>query len=44
MLEPLQEAYDEYGKALFIPWDGHNSKLANKIVARSLADSLLKSN
>jgi len=44
MLEPLQESYDDYGKALFIPWDGHNSKLANKIVAESLAASFLKSN
>lgn len=31
MLEPLQEEYDTHGKTLFIPWDGHNSKLAESL-------------
>ena len=33
MLDPLQTAFKVHGKSLFIPWDGHNSKIANKIVA-----------
>lgn len=36
----LQEAYKTYRKALFIPWDGHNSKIANKIIAQEIADKL----
>lgn len=44
MLEPLQEAYDIHGIELFIPWDGHNSKLANQIVAKKMANSPLFSN
>ena len=26
VLNQLQNAYTKYGKSLFIPWDGHNSK------------------
>lgn len=37
VLEPLQEAYDEAGDGLFIPWDGHNSARANAVIARALA-------
>lgn len=44
MLEPLQKSYDIHGKELFIPWDGHNSKLANLIIAKKMANSLLTSN
>lgn len=33
MLGPLQDAYIEQGKRLFIPWDGHNSAIANRIIA-----------
>lgn len=44
MLEPLQESYIKLGKALFIPWDGHNTKLANQIIARKISESLPVSN
>lgn len=37
----LQEAYKIYKKALFIPWDGHNSKIANKVIAQEIADKLV---
>lgn len=37
MLGPLQSAYKEYNKSLFIPWDGHNSKIANKVIAGEIA-------
>lgn len=40
-LAPLQEAYMEHGKKLFIPWDGHNSKLANMVIAQEIADELI---
>lgn len=40
MLEPLQESYETHGKELFIPWDGHNSKVANQIIARKMAESM----
>lgn len=36
----LQEAYKTYGAVLFIPWDGHNSKIANKVIAQEIADKL----
>ena len=38
---PLQEAYKTHGKELFIPWDGHNSKIANEVIAREIADKLI---
>lgn len=38
---PLQKAYKMHGKELFIPWDGHNSKIANKVIAREIADKLI---
>ena len=37
MLEPLQAAYKEHGKELFIPWDGHNTGIANQIIAETLS-------
>jgi len=36
LLEPLRAAWAEHGRALFIPWDGHNAGLANAVVARAL--------
>ena len=42
MLEPLQAAYSEHGKTLFIPWDGHNTALANRAIAESISRELLK--
>lgn len=43
MLEPLQESFAINGGELFIPWDGHNSKLANQVISRTMADFLLNS-
>lgn len=37
MLAPLQQAYKVHGKDLFIPWDGHNSRLANHVIAEEIA-------
>lgn len=37
MLDPLRSAYTKYGRQLFIPWDGHNSKIANEVIAREIA-------
>ena len=41
MLPPLAEAYVTKGKDLFIPWDGHNSASANRVIAGRLARELL---
>ena len=38
MLDPLQTAYKVHGKSLFIPWDGHNSKIANKVIAGEISE------
>jgi len=40
LLGPLQEAYKEYGKALFIPWDGHNTAIANRVIAEQVATAI----
>lgn len=39
----LESAYAEYGERLFIPWDGHNSGLANAAIARELARAITRS-
>jgi lysophospholipase L1-like esterase len=39
-LHALRSAWATHGDALFIPWDGHDSKLANQVMARLLAASL----
>ena len=39
-LETLRDVYRIHGDALFIAWDGHDSKLANQAIARLLAASL----
>ena len=36
MLEPLQVAYKVHGKQLFIPWDGHNTNIANRVISETL--------
>jgi lysophospholipase L1-like esterase len=42
LLPELQAAYAAgQGDALFIPWDGHNSAAANRVIARRLAQELL---
>jgi len=41
VLEPLQAEYAELGRALFIPWDGHNATSANRVVARELAEQIV---
>lgn len=38
VLEPLRRAHAEVGDALFIPWDGHNSAVANRVIAEALAE------
>ena len=40
MLGPMQNAYKEHGKALFIPWDGHNTSIANRVIAWKIAESI----
>jgi lysophospholipase L1-like esterase len=40
VLPALREAYAAQGDELFIPWDGHNSALANGIIAREVARQL----
>lgn len=35
-LSALRHAYKEYGSRLFIPWDGHNSAIANSVIAGDL--------
>ena len=42
-LEALREAYQIHGEALFIPWDGHDSRLANLAIAQLLAATLATS-
>jgi len=41
MLPPLQQAYKTNGKDLFISWDGHNSKVANSVIAQEIANEML---
>lgn len=40
LLAPLQHAYKEHGKSLFIPWDGHNTSVANSIIADEIVDAV----
>jgi hypothetical protein len=40
LLAPLQQAYKEHGKALFIPWDGHNAAIANRVIAGEIAAAI----
>lgn len=40
VLEALRRAWPKHGAALFIPWDGHNSAIANEIVARELVSAV----
>lgn len=42
VLGPLLDGYQRDGRKLFIPWDGHNSKIANRVIAQELADTILK--
>lgn len=42
ILPALREAWATERDALFIPWDGHNSALANTVIARLVADSLVE--
>lgn len=41
MLDPLNISFKEHGKNLFIPWDGHNSKIANLIISQEIANFVL---
>jgi hypothetical protein len=40
LLAPLQSAYAREGDALFIPWDGHNTGVANEVIADWVAKHL----
>jgi lysophospholipase L1-like esterase len=40
-LVPLQEAFRTYGPRLFVPWDGHDSALANRVIADVIAPKLI---
>lgn len=40
LLEDLSAAYQRNGDALFVPWDGHNSTIANEVIATRLAPAL----
>lgn len=39
-LAALQLAYSNLGQALFIPWDGHNSRAANHVIAQQIAGQI----
>ena len=39
LLPPFERAHDEHGIGLFIPWDGHNTALANEVVAVEIVDA-----
>jgi len=41
LLKPLQKAYTTHGEALFIPWDGHNTEIANDVIATQIHERLL---
>ena len=36
LLPALRTAYDAHGSKLFIPWDGHNSAVSNKVIAEQV--------
>ena len=36
LLPALEAAYDVHGSKLFIPWDGHNSAVANRVIAEQV--------
>jgi hypothetical protein len=38
-LTPLRESYAVHGRSLFIPWDGHNTGLANRVVAETTLEA-----
>jgi lysophospholipase L1-like esterase len=40
LLPSLSERYRRGGNVLFIPWDGHNSAIANKVIAERLVAML----
>jgi hypothetical protein len=40
LLVPLQHAYRTHGSKLFIPWDGHNSAIANQVIAQAIAQQI----
>ena len=42
LLPALNAAYDRHGSELFIPWDGHNSALTNKVVAEQVYQQMYK--
>jgi lysophospholipase L1-like esterase len=41
LLEPLQRGYKTHNGGLFIPWDGHNSEIANYIIAEEISKVML---
>ena len=41
MLEPLQRGYKKHKGDLFIQWDGHNSEIANHIIAQEGSRAML---
>jgi hypothetical protein len=40
VLEDLSAAYHRKGDALFVPWDGHNSTMANEVIATRLVPAM----
>jgi hypothetical protein len=40
LLPSLSETYHRNGETLFIPWDGHNSAIANEVIAERLAATI----
>ena len=42
LLDDLSAAYRVDGNALFIPWDGHDSAIANRVIATRLASILIR--
>jgi len=39
VLQDLREAYAIHGQKLFIPWDGHNTAVANAIISRRILET-----
>jgi hypothetical protein len=39
VLDDLRAAYATHGQTLFIPWDGHNTAVANAVISRRIQEA-----
>lgn len=39
VLPDLRRAYSVHGESLFIPWNGHNTRLTNEVIARRIVEA-----